>query len=73
MPIATLIDDQGRQRQFSVPFCCIYFHYAGQLWARQCGGGWDDNSTYRAAHLMTLDDSMIVPKKTASIEENSYA
>jgi len=58
MPVATLITESGKKRSFSVNVCPIHVMYLGRLWARQYGGEWEKDSTYRETGALVLDDSM---------------
>jgi hypothetical protein len=58
MPVATLIDDHGRQRSFDVPLCQVHALYNGRLWTLQHGGRWDMDSIYRQSGALVIDDTM---------------
>jgi hypothetical protein len=58
MPIATLISESRQSRSFWVNVCPIHVEYQGKLWARQQGGDWETDSTYRQTGALVLDDTM---------------
>ena len=58
MPRATLFDSHGRARVFIVDLCPVHVMYGTTLFARQPGGDWEKDSTYKPTSLMRITDDM---------------
>jgi hypothetical protein len=58
MPVATLISEKRQSRSFRTSVCPVHIMYQGSLWARQPGGDWEKDSTYRQSGVLVLDDTM---------------